>query len=268
MQFQHKVAVITGAGGGIGRGLAQSLAKRGCHLALADVNPHGLQETADLLHSTGVRLSQHILDVASREQVAALPAAVVAVHGQVDALFNNAGVAIGGTFEQVTEEDFEWLMDINFNGLVRMTRAFMPWLATSQEARIVNISSLFGLISPPGQTAYSASKFAVRGFSNALRHELIGTNIGITVAHPGGVATAIAKNARVSEKVPAQDWAKQRSMADRLLRMPSDRAAEIIVSAAERGKDRVIVGGDAKFGALLERLMPVNYWKVLAMGMR
>lgn len=268
MQFQHKVAVITGAGSGIGRALAQSLAQRGCHLALADVNNHGLQETAQLLAATSVRVSQHVLDVASREQVAALPAAVVAIHSQVDALFNNAGVAIGGTFDQVTEEDFEWLMDINFTGLVRMTRAFMPLLAASQEARIVNISSLFGLISPPGQTAYSASKFAVRGFSNALRHELIGSKIGITVAHPGGVATAIAKNARVSDRVPAGEWAKQRSMADRLLSLPPERAAEIIVSAAERGKDRVVVGNDAKFGAWIERLMPVNYWKVLALGMR
>ncbi len=268
MQFQHKVAVITGAGSGIGRGLAQSLAQRGCHLALADLNPQGLQETADLLGSLGVRVSQHVLDVASREQVAALPAEVLAVHGQVDALFNNAGVAVGGTFEQVTEADFEWLMEINFHGLVRMTRAFMPLLRASQEARIVNISSLFGLISPPGQTAYSASKFAVRGFSNALRHELIGSRIGITVAHPGGVATAIAKSARVSEGVPPSDWAKQRAMADRLLSLPPERAAEIIVSAAERGKDRVVVGKDAKFGALLERLMPVSYWKVLALGMR
>jgi short-subunit dehydrogenase len=267
MQFQNKVAVITGAGSGIGRGLAQSLAKRGCHLALADVNAQGMQDTVQLLAASGVRVSQHVLDVASREQVAALPAAVVTVHAQVDALFNNAGVAMAGTFEQVPEDDFEWLMDINFNGLVRMTRAFMPLLAASQEARIVNISSLFGLISPPGQTAYSASKFAVRGFSNALRHELVGSKIGITVAHPGGVATAIAKNARVSDRMPASEWAQQRSLADRLLRMDPQRAAEIIVSAAERGKDRVLVGNDAKFGAWIERLMPVNYWKVLARGM-
>ncbi len=268
MQFQHKVAVITGAGSGIGRGLAQSLAQRGCHLALADLNPQGLQETADLVASHGVRVSQHVLDVADRVQVASLPAAVVSAHGQADALFNNAGVAIGGTFEQVTEVDFDWLMEINFHGLVRMTRAFMPLLRASSEARIVNISSLFGLISPPGQTAYSASKFAVRGFSNALRHELVGSRIGVTVAHPGGVATSIAKNARVSQGVPAGEWAKQRAMADRLLSLPPQRAAEIIVSAAERGKDRVVVGNDAKFGALLERLMPVSYWKVLALGMR
>lgn len=268
MQFKNRVAVITGAGSGIGRGLAQSLAKRGCHLALADINAQGLQETASALGAEGIRVSQHLLDVAHREQVAALPAAVVAQHGQVDALFNNAGVALGGNFEQVSEADFDWLMEINFHGLVRMTRAFMPLLRASPQARIINISSLFGLIAPPGQTAYCASKFAVRGFSNALRHELIGSTIGVTVVHPGGVATAIARNARVSDRVPSAEWSQQRALADKLLCMPADRAAEIIVTAAERGKDRVVVGNDAKLAAWLERLMPVGYWKLLAHGMR
>lgn len=268
MQFHDKVALITGAGSGIGRGLAQSLARRGCHLALADINAAGLEETAQLLTNSGVRISQLLLDVASREQVAALPEKVLLQHGRLDALFNNAGIAIGGTFEQTTEADFDALMEINFHGLVRMTRAFLPLLRTRDEACIVNLSSLFGLIAPVGQTAYSASKFAVRGFSNALRHELAGSRIRITVAHPGGVATAIAKNARVSDLVPKEDWSKQRALADKLLRMSPEQAAEIIVGAAQKGKARVIVGNDAKFGAMLERLMPVNYWKILALGLR
>jgi short-subunit dehydrogenase len=159
---------------------------------------------------------------------------------------NNAGVALGGTFEQTSEADFDWLMEINFHGLVRMTRAFLPLLHQRPQARIVNISSLFGLISPPGQTAYSASKFAVRGFSNALRLELEKTNVGVTVAHPGGIATAIARSARVSEKVSTEEATKHQAMAQKMLRMPPDRAAEIIVRAVERNQARVLVGLDAK----------------------
>ncbi len=134
-----------------------------------------------------------------------LPHRYAAGHRGVDLLVNNAGVALGGTFEEVAEADFEWLFEINFWGVVRMTRAFLPLLRRSEEARIVNLSSVYGLIAPPGQTAYAASKFAVRGFSNALRHELAGTSIGVTVVHPGGVATAIANSARTSEQVPPED---------------------------------------------------------------
>lgn len=266
MHVKNKVAVITGAGSGIGQALAQTLARRGCHLALADVNATGLHTTAELLAGYKVKVTQHVLDVANRAAVAALPAAVLEAHGQVDLLVNNAGVALGGTFEQTSEADFDWLMEINFHGLVRMTRAFLPLLHQRPQARIVNISSLFGLISPPGQTAYSASKFAVRGFSNALRLELEKTNVGVTVAHPGGIATAIARSARVSEKVSTEEATKHQAMAQKMLRMPPDRAAEIIVRAVERNQARVLVGLDAKVLALLERLMPVNYWRLLGRG--
>jgi NAD(P)-dependent dehydrogenase (short-subunit alcohol dehydrogenase family) len=263
MKLKDRVAVITGAGSGIGRAMALSLARRGCHLALVDVNDAGLAQTADEALALGVRASRHTLDVTNREAVAALPSAVVAAHGRVDLLINNAGVALGGTFEQVSEVDFDWLMDINFHAVVRMTRAFMPLLRASDEARIVNLSSLYGLISPPGQCAYSASKFAVRGFSNALRHELAGSSIGVTVAHPGGVATAIARSARVSAAIPA-DLVKARvARADKLLRMPPAEAGEIIVRAVEQGRERVLVGNDATFAALLERLFPVHYWRLL-----
>ena len=266
MQLKNKVAVITGAGSGIGQALAQTLARRGCHLALADVKATNLQTTADLLAGYKVKVSLHVLDVASREAVAALPGAVQAVHGQVDLLINNAGVALSGTFEQTSESDFDWLMEINFHGLVRMTRAFLPLLHQRPQARIVNISSLFGLISPPGQTAYSASKFAVRGFSNALRFELEKSNVGVTVVHPGGIATAIATSARVSDKLSTDENAKQQAMARKMLRMPADRAADVIVRAVERDQARVIVGMDAKILALLERLIPVHYWRLLARG--
>lgn len=265
MKLSGRVAVVTGAGSGIGRGTSLALARRGCALALADVNEEGLAETRALTETLGVKVSAHRLDVADREAVAAFPKTVLAGHGRVDLLFNNAGVAIGGTFEQVAEEDFDWLMEINFFGVVRMTRAFMPLLRSSDAARIVNISSIFGIIAPPGQTAYTASKFAVRAFSESLRRELEaeGSKIGVTVVHPGGVATSIAKNARPPRGINDPDLEAQKERFDKLLRMPPEKAGEIIVSGVEAEKARVLVGGDARFMAMLERLMPVSYWNIL-----
>jgi monooxygenase len=263
MTLHDRTAVITGAGSGIGRAIAQSLAKRGCHLALADISEPGLAETAQLLGGLGIRVSCHQLDVADRAAIAALPQAVLAEHGRVDLLFNNAGVALGGTFEQVSESDFDWLFDINFGAVVRLTRAFMPHLGASDDARIVNMSSLFGLISVPGQTAYSASKFAVRGFSNALRFELAGSNVGVTVVHPGGVATKIAENARRHAGATNAEVAEQLERARRLLTMPPEVAGETIVRAVERRAPRVVVGGQAKMMALIERLAPVSYLRIL-----
>jgi len=196
--------------------------------------------------------------------MAALPGAVIAAHPGVDILINNAGVAVGGTFEAVSEEDFEWLFEINFWGVVRMTRAFLPLLRKSDDARVVNLSSLFGLISPPGQSAYSASKFAVRGFSHSLRHELAGSKVGVTVVHPGGVATSIADNARVPKDMPPEEIARRRAMAKKALRMPPETAGEIIVKGIERRSSRVLVGNDARFLALLERLAPVSYWRIFS----
>lgn len=268
MRLANRVAVVTGAAGGIGRAIAVSLARRGCHLALADIDETGLARTAALATAHGVRASRHRLDVADRDAVAALPAAVAAEHGRVDLLFNNAGVAVGGTFEQVSEADFDWLFEINFQGVVRMTRAFLPDLRRSDEARLINVSSVYGLISPPGQAAYSASKFAVRGFSNALRHELAGTGIGVTVVHPGGIATSIAKSARKPDGLPADEVALAQARAERMLRMPPERAGEIIVAGVERRKARILVGTDARIVSLIERLAPVSYWRLLARGVQ
>jgi len=203
--------------------------------------------------------------VADRASVAGLPASIVAAHGRLDLLFNNAGVAIGGTFLEASEADFEWLFEINFWGVVRMTRAFLPLLARSDDARIVNLSSIYGIVAPPGQTAYSASKFAVRGFSNALRHELdeAGASIGVTVVHPGGVATNIARRARVPAGAQTADVQARLERVQAFLRMPPGRAAEIIVRGVERRRPRVLVGNDARAAAFLEWLAPVSYWKVL-----
>ena len=263
MRLKDRTAVVTGAGSGIGRAIAQSLAQRGCHLALADISEAGLAETAWLVKSANVRVTSHRLDVADREAVAAFPDIVAAAHGGAALLFNNAGVAVGGTFDQISERDFEWLFEINFWAVVRLTRAFMPLLKASDEARLVNLSSLFGLISPPGQTAYAASKFAVRGFSNALRFELQGSNVGVTVVHPGGVATKIADNARRPAGTSNAEVNEQIERARRVLTMPPAQAGEIIVKAVERRAARVLVGRDAKMMALLERLAPVSYWNIL-----
>ncbi|HYW17136.1 MAG TPA: SDR family NAD(P)-dependent oxidoreductase [Allosphingosinicella sp.] len=270
MKLEGRTAVVTGAASGIGRGTAMALARRGCNLALADLDEEGLAETADLASHDGIKVSRHRLDVASREAVAAFPETVLAAHGRVDLLFNNAGVAIGGTFEQVAEEDFDWLMEINFFGVVRMTRAFLPVLRSSGQARIVNVSSIFGIIAPPGQTAYSSSKFAVRAFSESLRRELEmeGTRIGVTVVHPGGVATSIAKNARPPRGINDIDLEAQKKNFDKFLRMPPVKAGEIIVAGVEKDRARILVGNDARVMAALERLAPISYWKLIGRGFK
>jgi len=263
MQLRGRVAVVTGAGGGIGRAIALALARRGAHLALVDVDAAGLAGVAEAAVALGVRAVVRSFDVTDRVAVAALPEQVRVELGRIDLLVNNAGVALGGTFEQVSADDFDWLMAINFDAVVRMTRAFLPLLQTSDDARIVNVSSIYGIVAPAGQTAYAASKFAVRGFSNALRHELEGSRIGVTVAHPGGVATAIARSARAPAGVDADEIERRRVAADKKLRMPPERAGEIIVRAVEQRRSRVLVGGDAVVVALLERLAPVGYWRLL-----
>ena len=270
LKLAGRTAVVTGAAGGIGRGIALALARRGCHVALADIDKAALARTtaeiAGQESARSLRVSHYRLDVANRAAVAALPAQVMAAHGAVDILVNNAGVALGGTFLEIAESDFDWLLGINFWGVVQMTRAFLPLLSNSEEARIVNVSSLFGLIAPPGQTAYAASKFAVRGFSESLRHELADTRIGVTVVHPGGIATSIAKNARMPASLSDDEAAKRRTFFDSFLTMPPETAGEIIVRGVERRKARILVGSDAKYAALVERLMPVNYWKWLGRG--
>jgi len=265
MNLEGSTAVITGAASGIGRALAQTLAARRCNLALADVNAQGLAETAGMIKSNAVRVSTHVIDLVDRDAIAALPNDVAARHGGADILINNAGVAIGGTFDRVAEHDFDWLMEINFFAVVRLTRAFLPQLAASADAQLVFLSSLFGLVAPPGQTAYCASKFAVRGFANSLRHELKdqGSTIGVTVVHPGGVATNIAESARQAAGTTLEEREEALERSRRFLKKPPERAAGIIADGIERREERVLVGGDARFMALIERLAPVSYWKIL-----
>jgi NAD(P)-dependent dehydrogenase (short-subunit alcohol dehydrogenase family) len=262
-EFTDRTAIVTGAASGIGAALAHGLAERGCRLALADIDMEGLDRVASSIGGAPDRISLHHLDVSDRQAIAAFPAAVRAAHGGAALLFNNAGVAVGGRFEDVPEADFDWLMSINFWGVVRMTRAFLPILREADEAHITNISSLFGLVAPAGQTAYSASKFAVRGFSDSLRHELAGSSVGVTTVHPGGIKTSIAKNARHAAGASAEELAKGLEAFEKFLVMPPQQAAEIILRGVTHRRARVLVGRDAHFMALVERLFPAHYWRFI-----
>jgi short-subunit dehydrogenase len=260
------VAVVTGAASGIGAALARGLAAKGCNLALADCDSAGLAKSAAAVREKGVKVSEHALDVSDAKAIAAIPEQVLAQHGRVNVLINNAGVALGGTFAQTDLADFEWLMNINFYGVVRMTHALLPYLQREQKAQIVNISSIFGIIAPPGQTAYCASKFGVRGFSESLRHELIDSSIGVTVVHPGGVATNIAENARSPKGVNSDEVERRRKRARQMLTLSPDIAAATIIDGIETRAWRVLIGSDAKKVALIQRLFPVRYWNVIRRG--
>ena len=262
------VAVVTGAASGIGAALAQTLAQRGMHLALVDIDEAGLADVAGRVRRHGGGVSTHRLDVADAGGVAALPDAVLAAHRRVSVLVNNAGVGLGGTFAQVDPADFDWLIGINFFGTGRMTRAFQPILEREPVAQLVNVSSILGIVASPGQTAYCASKFAVRGFSESLRHELAdaASPVGVTLVHPGGVRTNIAINARAPKGADPALVAEQQAVWQRILTLSPEAAAERIARAIERREARVLVGRDAVQAAWLQRLFPVGYWKMMARG--
>lgn len=265
MQLANKTALITGAASGIGRGITQALAKRGCNVIITDVNEAGLIETQSIVEPSNIKVTRHILDVSDRESIHQIQDLVESQHGHIDLLFNNAGVALGGTFEEVSEADFNWLFTINFHGVVMMTRAFFPLLKQSSDARIINISSIFGIVAPPGQVAYASAKFAVRGFSEALCHELAETNIGVTVVHPGGINTNIVDNSRHAEtNLSPEEIKAQNEEFKKSLVMPPEQAGEIIVDGVVNRKDRILVGNDAKLLAFITRLFPTRYWKILA----
>jgi len=258
------VAVVTGAGSGIGRALASRLARERMSLALADVDAAGLEETVRGLGSPSRAVSSHAVDVSDPKQVEQFAADVVQRHGRVTLLINNAGVAIYGTIEELSLAEIEWLVRINFWGVVHGVKTFLPILHREPRAHVVNVSSIYGIISPAGQSAYCASKFAVRGFTEVLMHELEGTSIGVSCVHPGGVRTAIARRARIAAAVkdPTQ---RQLAVAafDRVARLSPDDAAERIVEGVKRGEPRILVGSDAVQIDRLQRLMPVRYWRTM-----
>lgn len=264
MKLENKVVMLTGAASGIGRALAIELSALNCELALIDRDEFGLNETLSLLSDNAQKTTSHICDLSVASEVKSLSQHVLSEHERIDILINNAGVAIGGSFEQVSEVDFDWLMRINFDAPVSLIRSLLPTMRQNgKQAKIVNISSLYGLISPPGQTAYCASKFALRGVSNALRHELKDGNVSLLVVHPGGIATSIAKNAKAPANVTRTEIERQRKLMNSLLRMPPTKAATQIINAIKNDRARLLIGFDAKFVSIIERLMPVNYWPII-----
>ncbi|MDH2653837.1 SDR family NAD(P)-dependent oxidoreductase [Acinetobacter baumannii] len=266
--FKNKVAAVTGAGSGIGQAIAIALAKQGCHLALSDISETGLAKTVELLAPYSVKVTTQKVDVAKRDEVATWAKAVVDEHGQVNLIFNNAGVAIGSTAEGVSYEDLEWLIGINFWGVVYGTKEFLPYLKQSGDGHIINISSMFGLTAQPTQSAYNASKFAVRGFTESLRQELDMQNAGVsaTCVHPGGIHTNIAKAARMNNSVQSlgMDPLKSQDAFDKLLRTPADDAAQQILEAVRKDRRRLLIGADAKAVDVIQRILPQGYQKIFA----
>lgn len=264
--FQDRVAVVTGAASGIGRALAIGLANKGCHLALADVNEVGLRETAALVSASGRKVSLHRVDVSDQARMQAFADEVIAEHGHVHLVINNAGVAVAAPFEEHSLEDFEWLIGINLWGVVYGCKFFLPYLKREPEGHLVNISSVFGLVGIPTQTSYCASKFAVRGFTESLWCELQGGTVGVTSVHPGGINTNIVAAARYAGVSTAFQDKIIQQFRDRA--MSPDKCAAQIIKAVQRNQMRVLITPETHFADGFKRLFPTLTQRVISMGHR
>jgi NAD(P)-dependent dehydrogenase (short-subunit alcohol dehydrogenase family) len=274
--FSGKVAVITGAGSGMGRYLAVLLAKAGANVAICEINPTTLAETEEMVKAYPVKVSSHVLDVADKAAIDGLPAQVIDEHGQVDLVFNNAGVTVDSPFEDMSEQDWDWVININLHGVINGSRAFLPHLKQRPEAALINTSSIFGMITVPNQSVYHTAKFAVRGFTECLAKELKGSNVQIHSVHPGHIGTNIVTNARMNTKEdkvnPMQEMmgkligigSTQEEMADffRNNGMHPSRASNIILKGVLKNKSRIFIGADAKLMDLSQRLTPMHYDKL------
>lgn len=267
--FEGKVAAITGAGSGIGRALALALAKRGAHVALSDVDERNLGETAGLVKdATSVRVTRAKVDVADGEAVRAWAEAVAREHGGVNLIFNNAGISFAATAWGIPYADFERVMNVDFWGVVHGTKAFLPHLQASGDGHIVNISSLFGLVAFPGQSSYNAAKFAVRGFTEALRVELeiTGAPVSATCVHPGGIKTNIARASQTHASMRdlgIHDEEKAKRDFERAFRVSPEDAAATILRGVERNARRVLIGRDARMIDMIQRALPGSYHGVV-----
>lgn len=277
--FHAKVAAITGAASGIGRALSLQLAREGCNLSLSDINDKDLQQTVQMAQAAAEKAGKHILvtaqklDVSKREAVYQWAEKTAADHGRINLIFNNAGVALGATVEGVEYDDFEWIMDINFWGVVYGTKAFLPHLKAAGDGHIINVSSIFGLFSQPTQCTYNASKFAVRGFTESLRQELDMQNSGVsaTCVHPGGIKTNIARTARYTSSVSeltGQSEADGKKTFEKLFITTPEKAAKIILDAVRGNKRRVLVGPDAVAIDLMVRTLPETYQTIVVRNMQ
>ncbi len=263
--LKEKVAAITGAASGIGRSLAINLSNEGCHLAITDIDKEGLQETAGLIENRAVKVTTHLVDVASRDQVYKFADDVISEHGKVNIIINNAGAALAETLEDVTYRDFEWLLGINFWGVVYGSKAFLPFLKEQPQAHIVNISSVHGLFTNPNVGPYCTSKFAVRGFTQTLCQELKGTSVKVSCVHPGGIKTNIVRNARFYKgSKPDRGHEEVIEKFDKICFTTADKAARIIIRGMKKGKARILVGPDARVYDLMQRLFPVIWQKIMS----
>ncbi len=268
-KYNNCVAVVTGAGSGIGRALALQLNEAGAHLAVSDINFENLQETVAMLNQGAGGVFSSVLDVANQTAVFDHAQEVMNHYGRVNLVINNAGVALAsGNFWETPLDDFKWLMDINFYGVVFGTKAFLPLLQQSDWGHIVNISSLFGLVSVPEQSAYNSSKFAVRGLTEALRQELelADSNVSCTSVHPGGIKTNIARAAKVSQGHRFNDETEKDTAAndfDKLARTTPESAAQQILEAVQKNKKRLLIGTDAKLLDKIQRLLPTRYGNIM-----
>jgi len=272
------VAVVTGAGSGIWRNLSVLLAKDGADVVACDVNQETLNETVEMLRKYNVSVSSHVLDVADKEAIEALPQKVIDQHGKVDLVFNNAGVSTGKHFKDMEEENWDWVMDINLHGVINSTRAFIPHMIDRPEAAIVNTSSIFGMVAVPGQTVYHATKFAVRGFTESLALEMAQTNENLQIhcVHPGHVGTNIVANSRMDEEDLQTDEEGRSSiftreqpttveeMADSFREggMHPSKAAQIILKGVKKNKRRIFIGLDSKLLELSQRIFPNKYHRL------
>lgn len=264
--FSQKNAVVTGAASGIGRALAIALSKEGCNLALADIDTDGLQETKSLVNPS-VICSLHLLNVSDHQAVYAFSEDVIKQHKAVHIVINNAGVGIANKdVIDMEYEDFEWLMGINFWGMVYGTKAFLPYLLAEEEAWLANVSSVFGMISVPTQSAYNSSKFAIRGFTEALRQEVAQNKLHISSIHPGGIKTNIVKNSRGF--FSDNDREEKVKDFDSMAMTTPDKAARTIIKGMKRNKKRILVGPDAWVIDKIQRLFPVGYPKILGKAFR